>query len=238
MAKFEYGHLSRTLKAKGHLPGAYPYSFGPKYIDVAFWDSASAITAEFGEFIEINVGDDYAKEGLTVTDGTATGELAVVVRDVAGFPALGGGLISGPKENVPLSIFIGTAGNKGKVTTICGVQTDTPGIGNAVYVGTGVTTTIEDGAFVVGTTYTIAVAGNTTFNTLGAADNNVGTVFVANAVGNASNTGNATVVTEAGTVYASNYGTACLTATNWAFASTKYAPTTSGNYVVEVEYTG
>ncbi len=119
-----------------------------------------------------------------------------------------------------------------------GLQTTTPGIGNAVYVGTGVTTTIEDGAFVVGTTYTIVVAGNSNFAEAGAADSNVGTVFIANAVGNAANTGNATVTTVAGVVYASNIGTACLTATNWAFASTKYAPTTSGNYVVEVEYTG
>ena len=238
MAKFEYGHLPRTLKAKGHLPGAYPYSFGPKYIDVAFWDSASTITAEFGEFVELNVGDDYAKEALTVVAGTATGELAVVVRDVAGFPALGGGLISGPKENVPLSVFLGTSGNKGRVVAIMGLQTTTPGIGNAVYVGTGVTTTIEDGAFVVGTTYTIAVAGNTAFDSYGATDNTVGTVFVANAVGNADGTGNATVTTVAGVVYASNIGTECITATNWQFASTKYAPTTSGNYVVEVEYTG
>lgn len=238
MAKFTYGSLPRTIKAKGHLPGIYPYSFGPRYIDVAKWDSDSTITAEFGEFVELNVGDDKAKEALTVDANTTAAELAVVVRDVAGYTALGGGLISGPKAEVPLSVFIGTSGNKGRITAICGLQDTTPVVGNAVYVGTGVSTTIEDGAFVVGTTYTIAVAGNTDYTAIGSADNTVGTVFVANGVGNAAGTGNATVTTVAGVVYVTNIGTACLTATNWAFASTKYAPTTSGKYVVEVEYTG
>jgi len=236
MSKFTYGSLPRTLKAKGHLPGAYPYSFGPKYIDVAFWDSASIITAEFGEFVEINVGDDYANKALTVVAATTAAELAVVVRDVAGFPALGGGLISGPKENVPLSIFVGTAGNKGRVVAICGLQDTTPAVDGAVYVGTGVTTTITAGAFVVGTTYTILVPGTTDFTLIGAADSVIGTVFTATGVGSGDGTANNT--TEAGVVYVTNIGTACITATNWAFASTKYAPTTSGNYVVEVKYTG
>jgi hypothetical protein len=236
MAKFTYGNLPRTLKAKGHLPGAYPYSFGPKYVDVAFWDSASTITAEFGEFIELNVGDDYAKEGLTVTNTTATGELAVVVRDVAGFTALGGGIISGPKEDVPLSVFIGTAGNKGRVVAILGEQATTPGIGNAVYVGVGEATTLVAGNFVSGTTYVITVAGNTNFVAVGAADNTVGTIFTSNGVGVGN--GTATVTPEAGTVFTTNIASTCITATNWKFASTKYAPTTSGNYVVEVEYTG
>ena len=238
MSKFVYGHLPRTLKAKGHLPGAYPYSFGPRYIDVALWDSASEITAEFGEFVEINIGDDYAKEALTMVNTTTAAELAVVVRDVAGFPALGGGLISGPKANVPLSVFIGTSGNKGRVVAILGEQATTPAVGNAVYVGTGVSSVVEDGAFVSGTTYTITTAGNTSFTTIGASANTVGTVFTANAVGNAAGTGNATNTLVAGVVYTTNIANVCLTATNWAFASTKYAPTTSANYVVEVKYTG
>ena len=65
MSKFTYTHLPRTIKPKGYLPGAYTKAFGPRYIDLAFWDSASALTPEFGEFVEINVGDDYAKEALT-----------------------------------------------------------------------------------------------------------------------------------------------------------------------------
>lgn len=236
MAKFTYGHLPRTLKAKGHLPGAYPYSFGPKYIDVAFWDSASTITAEFGEFVELNVGDDYANEALTMVAGTTAAELAVVVRDVAGFTALGGGLISGPKEDVPLSVFIGTAGNKGRVVAILGEQATTPAVDGQVYVGTGVSTDLTAGDFVVGTTYTIKTAGDTNFTLIGAADSNVGTIFTATGVG--AGTGTATNTVVAGVVYTTDIASACITATNWKFASTKYAPTTSGNYVVEVKYTG
>jgi len=236
MAKFIYGSLPRTLKAKGHLPGAYPYSFGPKYVDVAFWDSASIITAEFGEFVEINVGDDYAKEALTMVAGTTAAELAVVVRDVAGFPALGGGLISGPKEHVPLSIFVGTAGNKGKVVAILGEQETTPAVAGQVYVGTGESAVITAGAFVVGTTYTITTAGSTDYTLIGAADSVVGTVFIATGVG--AGTGTATFTSEPGTVFTTDLHSKTLSATNWKFASTKYAPTTSGKYVVEVEYTG
>ena len=236
MAKFTYGHLPRTIKAKGHLPGAYPQAFGPRYIDSAKWDSASALTPEFGEFVELNVGDDYAKEALTVTNTTVTGELAVIVRDVAGFPALGGGLISGPKAEVPLSVFIGTAGNKGRVVAILGEQATTPGVGNAVYVGDGTASIVTSTAFVVGTTYVITTAGNTNFTLIGAADNSVGTIFTATGAGLGN--GTATVTPEAGTVFTTNIGNTCITATNWKFASTKYAPTTSGNYVVEIEYVG
>lgn len=185
MAKFTYGSLPRTLKAKGHLPGAYPYAFGPRYIDVAKWDSSRTDTAEFGEFVELNVGDDYAKEALPVSSSTTASELAVVVRDVAGYPALGGGLISGPKAEVPLSVFIGTDGNKGRVVAIMGEQDTTPAVGGQVYVGTG-----------------------------------------------------ASANTVAGVVYTTDVNSECITATNWKFASTKYAPTTSGNYVVEVKYVG
>jgi roadblock/LC7 domain-containing protein len=184
MAKFTAGSLPRTLKRKGHLPGIYTYAFGPRYIDVAKWDSASALLPEFGEFVELNVGDDYAKEASTMVAGTTASELAVIVRDVTGAPAIGGGIISGPKAEIPLSVFIGTAGNKGKIVAILGEQDTTPAIGGAVYVGTGVSATV------------------------------------------------------AGVIYTTDVGIECITATNWQFAGLKFAPTTSGNYVVEVEYTG
>jgi len=236
MAKFTYGSLPRTLKAKGYLPGQYPKAFGPRYIDVAFWDSSSTITAEFGEFVELNTGDDYALEALTVTNTTTAAELGVVVRDVAGASALGGGIINGPKENVPLSVFLGTSGQKGKVVAILGEQTTTPVVGNAVYVGAGVASVVNAGNFVNATEYVITSAGNTDWTAIGSTSNVVGTSFVANGVGTGN--GTATVTPEAGTVFTSNVGNTCITATNWAFAGTKFAPTTSGKYVVEVEYTG
>lgn len=136
MSKFTYTHLPRTIKAKGYLPGAYTKAFGPRYIDVAFWDSASSLTPEFGEFVEINTGDDYAKEALTMGANTTAAELAVVVRDVDGAAALTDGFLIGPKENVPISVFIGTAGNKGRVVAILGEQGTTPAAGGQVYVGT------------------------------------------------------------------------------------------------------
>ena len=236
MAKFTYGGLPRVIKEKGYLPGHYTRAFGPRYVDSGLWDSNSSILPEFGEFVEVNVGDDYAKEALTVVASTTAAELAIVLRDVAGFPALGGGMITGPKANVPLSLFIGTAGNKGKAVAILGEQNSTPAVGGQVYVGTGVTTTIAATALVAGTTYTILTAGTTDYTTVGAADSEVGTTFVATGV--AEGTGTVTNTTEAGVVYATNIGTACISATNWKFASTKFAPTLSGKYVVEVEYVG
>ena len=236
MAKFTYESLPRTIKAKGYLPGAYPQAFGPRYIDSALWDSASLITAEFGEFVELNVGDDYAKEALTISSATTAAELAVVVRDVAGFPSLGGGVISGPKEHVPLSVFIGTSGNKGKIVAILGEQGTTPAVAGQVYVGTGESAVITAGAFVVGTTYTITTAGSTDYTLIGAADSVVGTIFVATGVG--AGTGTATFTSEPGTVFTTDLHSKTLSATNWKFAGTRFAPTTSGNYVVEVEYIG
>lgn len=237
MAKFGYGSLPRVIKPKGYLPGAYTRAFGPRYIDVASWDADSALTAEFGEFVEINTGDDYAKEALTVSNTTNTSELAVVVRDVAGAPALGGGIISGPKEDVPLSVFIGTEGNKGKIVTILGYNHTTPVVGNQVYVGDGSTSTVNAGNFVTNTVYVISTAGNTDFTAIGATANTVGTTFVANGAGTGN--GAATVTPVAGVVYTTNIGNTCITANNWKFASTKFAPTTNANaYAVEVEYTG
>ena len=236
MAKFTYGGLPRVIKEKGYLPGHYTRAFGPRYVDSGLWDSNSSILPEFGEFVEVNVGDDYAKEALTVVSATTAAELAMVLRDVAGFPALGGGMITGPKANVPLSLFIGTAGNKGKAVAILGEQGSTPAIAGQVYVGNATSAVITAGAFVVGTTYTITTAGSTDYTLIGAADSVVGTEFIATGVG--AGTGTATFTSEAGTVYTTNLHSKCLSATNWKFASTKFAPTLSGKYVVEVEYVG
>lgn len=236
MGKFVYGSLPRTIKAKGHLPGIYTFAFGPRYVDVAMLDSANLVSVEFGEFVELNKGDDYAKEATPVVAGTTAAELAVVVRDVVGAPALGGGIIANPKPHIPLSVFIGTAGNKGQVVAILGEQATTPAVDGQVYVGTGVSTVITAGAFVVGTTYTITTAGTTDYTLIGAADSVVGTIFTATGVG--AGTGTATNTVVAGVVYTTDIASACITATNWKFASTKYAPTTSGYYVVEVKYIG
>ena len=62
-------------------------------------------------------------------------------------------------------------------TTVSYVTTNTP--------------TVSAGAFVIGIDYTIASAGNTSFTSIGAANNTVGTVFRATGVG--SGTGNATL---------------------------------------------
>ena len=53
------------------------------------------------------------------------------------------------------------------------------------------TTTVNAGSFVVGTTYTILVVGNTNFVSIGASANTVGVVFVATGVG--TGTGTATL---------------------------------------------
>ena len=237
MSKFSYGKLPRTLKAKGHLPGAITKSFGPRYVDVAKWDSARTDSYEFGEFVELNVGDDYAKEALPVSNTTNATELAVVVRDVAGYPALGNGIRYGAKAEVPMSVFIGTEGNKGKVVAIMGEYTETPVVGNAIFIGANVTSTVNAGNFVSGTRYTIVTPGNTNFALIGAEDSNAGTEFVANGVGIGN--GVATTFQEAGTVFTSNVGNACINASKWQFAGTKFAPTTNANaYAVEVEYVG
>jgi hypothetical protein len=49
---------------------------------------------------------------------------------------------------------------------------------------------VSGGSFVVDTKYTILSAGNTSFTSIGAANNNVGTVFVATGVGSGTGTAN------------------------------------------------
>lgn len=185
MAKFVYGSLPRVYKAKGFLPGQITKYFGPKYIASGFLDSANQVQVEFGEFAEVNAGDQYAYEVLPVSATTTAGELAVRVRDVVGAPTLENGIIETSKKWVPLSLFMGTSGQKGKIVAILGEQATTPSVGGQVYVGTG-----------------------------------------------------ATSATVAGVIYTTNVGTECIEATGWTFAGTKFAPTTSGNYVIEVQYAG
>jgi hypothetical protein len=190
MSKFNYASgLPRVLKQKGYLPGAITRAFGPRYIGAGFLDSAQTGTLEFGEFVEVNQGDSYAYEVLPVTSATTAGELAVIVRDVVGAGS-GDGIVVGPKEHVAMSLFLGTAGQKGHIVAILGNGATTPAVAGAVYVGTG-----------------------------------------------------ATANTVAGLVYASNVNSECITATNWSFASTKFAPlvdttTTNVVYAVEVKYAG
>lgn len=186
MAKFNYASgLPRTLKAKGYLPGHITKAFGPRYIGAGFWDSALTTTPEFGEFVEVNAGDDKAYEVLPVSNTTTAGELAVVVRDVVGAPSLTDGIVSGPKEHLGLSLYMGTAGNKGKIVAIFGGG-DAPAVDGQVYVGTATSAS-----------------------------------------------------TVAGVVYATNVATECISATNWKFASTRFAPLKASDvYAVEVKYVG
>lgn len=138
MAKFNYASgLPRTLKTKGYLPGHVTKAFGPRYIGAGFWDSARTDTPEFGEFVEVNAGDEKAYEVIPVSNTTTTAELAVVVRDVVGAPTLTDGIVSGPKEQLGLSLYMGTAGNKGKVVAILG--SGEPAVDGQVYVGTATT---------------------------------------------------------------------------------------------------
>jgi len=190
MAKFNYASgLPRVLKQKGYLPGQITRAFGPRYISAGFLDSATDSTVEFGEFVEINAGDTYAREVLPVTSATTTGELGVVVRDVVGAGS-GDGIVTGPKEHVAISLFLGTPGQKGAIVAILGNGATSPAVGGAVYVGTGASTN-----------------------------------------------------TVAGLAYTTNVNSECITATNWSFASTKFAPlvdetTTRVVYAVEVQYAG
>ena len=120
---------------------------------------------------------------MPVSNTTTDVELAVVVRDVVGAPTLTDGIVSGPKEQLGLSLYMGTAGNKGKVVAILGGGE--PAVDGQVYVGTGT-------------------------------DNAV-----------------------AGVVYATNAANECVTATNWKFASTRFAPLQASDvYAVEVKYVG
>lgn len=191
MAKVNFNYASglpRVIKAKGYLPGQITKAFGPRFIGAGFLDSAQSGTLEFGEFVEVNAGDNYAYEVLPVVAGTTAGELAVIVRDVVGAGSTDG-IVAGPKEHVAISLFLGTSGQKGRIVAILGDGTASPAVDGAVYIGTGVNDTL------------------------------------------------------AGAVYPTNVTSDCISATNWKFASTKFAPlvdTTTSRvvYAVEVKYVG
>lgn len=143
MSKFNYSSgLPRVLKQKGYLPGHITKAFGPRYIGAGFLDSADNGILDFGEFVEVNAGNGKAYEVLRVSANTTAGELAVVVRDVVGAPTLTDGMVTGPKEHLPLSLFMGTAGQKGHVVAILGNNSTSPAVGGDVYVGTGTSDTV------------------------------------------------------------------------------------------------
>ncbi len=144
MAKFDYSSgLPRVVKQVAFLPGRQTHMFGPRYHDVGKVspDSADAgYLPEFGEFVEI-VGRD-AKTLIIdeVDDGTLATDLAFVVRDIVGAQTLGQGIVEGPKANVPMTLAIQTAGQKGRYVAILG--SGTPSVGDTVYVGLGTNDTV------------------------------------------------------------------------------------------------
>ena len=84
-------------------------------------------------------------------------------------------------------------------TTVSYVTTNTP--------------TVSAGAFVTGLDYTIASAGNTSFTSIGAANNTVGTVFKATGAG--SGTGNATLTQYWLCIIAGTGNTPSITSSYW-----------------------
>ena len=81
----------------------------------------------------------------------------------------------GAADNNPGTVFVAT------------------GVGSGTGTACPITSTFPAGTFVIGDTYTILTAGTTNFVAIGAANNNLGTVFVATGVG--SGTGTASGVT-------------------------------------------
>jgi hypothetical protein len=152
MAKFNYSSgLPRVVKQIAFLPGRQTKMFGPRYHDVGkvVADSADAgYLPEFGEFVEIKGSD---AKGLLIDEvdaDTAKADLAFVVRDIVGAQTLGDGIVAGAKANVPLTLAIQTAGQKGQYVAILGGGT--PSVGGTVHVGLGT------GATVAGVVYASA----------------------------------------------------------------------------------
>jgi len=144
MAKFDYSSgLPRVVKQIAFLPGRQTHMFGPRYHDVGkiLPDSADdGYLVEFGEFVEI-VGRDAKTLIVDEVDAnTVKGDLAFVVRDIVGAQTLGQGIVEGPKANVPMTLAIQTAGQKGKYVAILG--SGTPSVGGTVYVGRGTNDTV------------------------------------------------------------------------------------------------
>jgi hypothetical protein len=133
MAKFVYGSLPRQLKQKGYLPGHITKAFGPRYVAAGI--AKDGVAVEFGEFVELESQNSKGYVVNVVDASTALGTEAVIVRDVVGFDATGGGIVHAPKDNVTLSLFVPTEGNKGKIVAILGGGT--PAVGGAVFLGLG-----------------------------------------------------------------------------------------------------
>ena len=145
MAKFAYGSLSRVLKPKGYLPGSITSAFGPRYVAAGILKTGTT-AVEFGEFVELESNTSKSYIVKVVDAGTTAAQLGVVVRDVVGGALLTtdegeNNIIAYPKKNVPLSIFVQTAGNKGKIVAFLGAS-QTPAVGGAVFVGKGTGTTV------------------------------------------------------------------------------------------------
>ena len=138
MAKFVYGSLPRQLKQKGYLAGHITKAFGPRYIAAGI--AKDGVAVEFGEFVELESQNAKGYIVNEVDASTALGTEAVVVRDVIGFDATGGGIVHAPKDNVTLSLFVPTEGNKGRIVAILGGGE--PAVGGAVFLGKGTGSTV------------------------------------------------------------------------------------------------
>lgn len=151
--KFTYGSLPRVIKEKGYLPGHITSAFGPRYIAAGILKTGTT-AVEFGEFVELESNTDKSYIVKVLDSGTTAAQLGLVVRDVVGNRYLTqedgeNNIIAYPKTNVPLSIFVPTAGNKAKVVGILAAS-QTPAVGGNVFVGKGT------GSTVAGVLYTSA----------------------------------------------------------------------------------
>lgn len=145
MAKFVYGALPRTIKAKGYLPGHITSAFGPRYVAAGILKTGTT-PVEFGEFVELESNTSKSYIAKVVDADTTAAQLGVVVRDVVGNSLLtndegDNNIVAFPKKNVPLSVFAQTAGNKGKIVGIL-AESQTPAVGGAVFVGKGTNGTV------------------------------------------------------------------------------------------------
>lgn len=143
--KFTYGSLPRVIKSKGYLPGHITKAFGPRYIAAGILKTGTD-AVEFGEFVELESNTDKSYIVKTLDSGTTAAQLGLVVRDVVGSRYLTqedgeNNIVAYPKTNVPLSIFVASAGNKGKIVAILAAS-QTPAVGGNVFVGKGTGTTV------------------------------------------------------------------------------------------------
>lgn len=145
MAKFVYGALPRTIKAKGYLPGHITSAFGPRYVAAGILKAGES-PVEFGEFVELESNTSKSYIVKVVDTATTASQLGIIVRDVVGSSLLtndegDNNIVAFPKKNVPLSVFAQTSGNKGKIVAIL-APSQTPAVGGVVYVGKGTNNTV------------------------------------------------------------------------------------------------